>query len=87
MTSFGTILPYSRCRSPGDTIKITGSSGEITVRLVGIDAPETSKKKHEPGQPFIRKSTRHLTGMVLNKSVTVKSYGTDRYSRTLGEVL
>jgi endonuclease YncB( thermonuclease family) len=70
----------------GDTIKVTGSGGEITIRLVGIDAPETSKKKHEPGQPFSRKSTKHLAGMVLNKSVTVKSYGTDRYNRTLGVV-
>ncbi|MGD8714227.1 MAG: hypothetical protein PVG70_06765 [Desulfobacterales bacterium] len=34
----------------GDTFKVTGSGNEITVRLVGIDAPETSKKKLEPGQ-------------------------------------
>ncbi|MES0350248.1 MAG: hypothetical protein ABUK19_05975 [Desulfobacteria bacterium] len=29
----------------GDTIKAQGPEGEIRVRLMGIDAPETSKKK------------------------------------------
>ena len=33
-----------------------------------------------------RKSTKYLTSLVLNKSVEVKSYGTDRYGRTLGVV-
>ena len=70
----------------GDTIKVSGNGSKITVRLVGIDAPETSKKKNEPGQPYSKKSTKHLAGLVLNKSVAVKSYGTDRYGRTLGVV-
>jgi endonuclease YncB( thermonuclease family) len=70
----------------GDTIKVTGNGSNIIVRLVGIDAPETSKKKHEPGQPFSRKSTKHLASLVLNKSVDVRSYGNDRYGRTLGVI-
>jgi micrococcal nuclease len=70
----------------GDTIKVTGNGSKITIRLVGIDAPETSKKKHETGQPFSQKSTKHLASLVLNKSVDVKSYGTGRYGRTLGVV-
>jgi endonuclease YncB( thermonuclease family) len=70
----------------GNTIKVSDNGSNITVRLVGIDAPETSKKKNESGQPYSKKSTRHLAGFVLNKSVTVKSYGTDRYGRTLGVV-
>ena len=68
----------------GDTVKVTGNDGKMTIRLVGIDAPETSKKKNEPGQPFSRKSTKYLTSLTLNKSVELKSYGTDRYGRTLG---
>ena len=72
----------------GDTIKVSGNGeSKITVRLVGIDAPETSKKKNKPGQPYSKKSTKHLAGLVLNKSVTVKSYGTDRYGRILGVVI
>lgn len=70
----------------GDTIKVIGDGSKITVRLVGIDAPETSKKKHKLGQPFSQKSTKYLASLVLNKSVTVKSYGPDRYGRTLGVV-
>lgn len=70
----------------GDTIKVSRDGTTITVRLVGIDAPERSKRKNEPGQPFSRKSTKHLASLVLNKSVTVKSYGKDRYGRTLGVV-
>ena len=62
----------------GDTIKVSSNGSKITVRLVRIDAPETSKKKNEPGQPYSKKSTKHLAGLVLNKSVTVKSYGTIR---------
>ena len=70
----------------GDTVKVTGNDVKMTIRLVGIDAPETSKKKNEPGQPFSRKSTKYLANLVLNKSVEVKSYGTDRYGRILGVV-
>jgi endonuclease YncB( thermonuclease family) len=70
----------------GDTIKVTGDGSKITIRLVGIDAPETSKKKHETGQPFSQKSTKHLASLVLNKVVDLKSYGTGRYGRTLGVV-
>lgn len=70
----------------GDTIKITGNGSKATVRFVGIDAPETYKKKNQPGQPFSRKSTKYLASLVLNKTVEIKSYGTDRYGRILGEV-
>jgi len=40
------------CVSDGDTIKVRDASDEMTIRLVGIDAPEISGRKHEPGQPF-----------------------------------
>ena len=83
--SFGGQFMVTRV-TDGDTIKIAADGSKITVRLVGIDAPETSKKKNQPGQPFSRKSTKYLANLVLNKSVEVKSYGTDRYGRTLGVV-
>jgi micrococcal nuclease len=70
----------------GDTVKVTGNGEKMTVRLVGIDAPEASKKKNQPGQPFSRKSTNYLANLVLNKSVDLKLYGTGRYGRTLGVV-
>jgi endonuclease YncB( thermonuclease family) len=44
------------------------------------------KRKTNPVSRIAKKSTKHLAGFVLNKSVAVKSYGTDRYGRTLGVV-
>ena len=70
----------------GDTITVTQNGFKTTIRLVGIDAPEKSRKKHEPGQPFSQTSTKYLAGMVLNKNVDIVSYGNDRYGRTLGVV-
>ena len=70
----------------GDTIKVTNNGTTSTIRLVGIDAPETSKRRHEPGQPYSKKSTKHHASLVLNKSVSIKSNGRDRYGRTLGVV-
>ena len=70
----------------GDTIHVMGNGTETTIRLVGIDAPETSKNKREPGQPFGQTATKHLAGLVLNKSVEFKTYGTDRYGRVLAVV-
>jgi hypothetical protein len=57
----------------GDTIKVRSSSGETTIILVGIDAPEVSHKKGEPGQPFSQQATKYLAGMVLNKRVDIPS--------------
>ena len=70
----------------GDTIKVRSISGETTIRLVGIDAPEVSHKKREPGQPFSQQATKYLAGLVLNKTVDIKEYGHDRYGRILGVV-
>ena len=70
----------------GDTIKVRSISGETNIRLVGIDAPELSHKKREPGQPFSQQATKYLAGLVLNKTVDIKEYGHDRYGRILGVV-
>ena len=70
----------------GDTIKAATDHMGIIVRLVGIDAPEKSRKKGEPGQPFSQKATKYLASLVLKKTITIKEYGTDRYGRILGMV-
>jgi endonuclease YncB( thermonuclease family) len=70
----------------GDTIKVAADHMEIIVRLVGIDAPELGRKKNQPGQPYSRKATKYLAKLVLNKTITIKEYGTDRYKRILGVV-
>jgi endonuclease YncB( thermonuclease family) len=65
---------------------VTQNGFKTTIRLVGIDAPEKSRKKHEPGQPFSQASTKYLVSLVLNKYVDMVPYGADRYGRTLGVV-
>ena len=70
----------------GDTIKVTENGDKITIRLVGIDAPEISKKKHLPGQPFCLKAKEYLSTLVLNKVVNIKFYGKDASGKSLGEI-
>ena len=70
----------------GNTVKAESQGYAFTIRLVGIDAPETSKKKNEPGQPFSQRAKTLLQMLVLNKTVELESYGLDRYSRVLGVI-
>ena len=70
----------------GDTVLVSGGSGQRVVRLLGIDAPETSKASGEPGQPYSRKAQQHLADLILNRSVTLVLYGQDRYQRLLAIV-
>jgi micrococcal nuclease len=70
----------------GDTIKVIDNGKEVTIRLVGIDAPEISKKKHRPGQPFCLKAKEYLSTLVLNKVVNIKFYGKDESGKSLGEI-
>lgn len=79
--------PYKCTRVvDGDTIHVIVDGADTAIRLVGIDAPETSKSKRDPGQPFSQVATKHLAALVLNKAVSFKTYGTDRYGRALGVV-
>ena len=57
-----------------------------SIRLVGIDTPEKSRKKGQPGQPYSQKATKFLAGMVLNHDVSIETYGKDLYGRILGVV-
>jgi len=70
----------------GDTVKASGLDIEIMVRLAGIDAPETSHRKHQAGQPFGDTSKKFLAGLVLNKDVEIKGYGLGPHNRILGEI-
>lgn len=66
--------------SDGDTITcLTSSKTQIKVRLNQIDAPESK-------QAFGTQAKKSLSDMVFNKQIIVKSTGTDKYGRTLGEL-
>ena len=70
----------------GDTVKAEGYDIEIKVRLLGIDAPETSKSKRDPGQSYSQQAKKHLAGLILNKVVEIKGYGLGPYNRILGVI-
>ena len=58
----------------------------LKVRLAGIDTPETSKSKRDPGQPFSQHAKKYLASLILNKVVEIKYYVFDRYYRVLGVI-
>ena len=66
----------------GDTITVTNGAQKIRVRLACIDAPETSQS------PYGMESRQALQKMLsIGAEVTVRTKATDRYGRTVGEVL
>jgi len=66
----------------GDTLTLSDSKGvEHSIRFEHIDAPEVN-----PKQGYGTTSRDALSALVLNKSVTVKVSGQDRYKRNLGVV-
>ena len=66
----------------GDTISVRVGSKRIKVRLACIDAPETSQS------PYGMDARKKLQGLLpVGSQVTLKTKTTDRYGRTVGEVL
>jgi endonuclease YncB( thermonuclease family) len=58
----------------------------IVVRLYGVDAPETAKKKTETSQPFGEEATQFTKDFVFHKVVTIKLLRRDKYRRIVAEV-
>jgi len=66
----------------GDTIRVSEGSRRITVRLACIDAPESSQ------QPWGARSTALLKQLTpVGTEVTLRVQTTDRYGRTVAELL
>jgi micrococcal nuclease len=66
--------------SDGDTIGVMHQGREEKIRLHGIDAPERK-------QPFGIRAKLYSAGLAFEKDVTVKPRGTDRYGRTIADVI
>jgi len=70
--------------SDGDTLVVLRDEGgrprQVKIRLLGIDAPETS-------QPFGRVCRDNLARYVAGKDVAVEAGKLDRYGRTLGKIM
>lgn len=72
----------------GDTCTARDNMGIIsTLRLTGIDAPETFKSKRCPGQAFAEDSTKLLQNLVVGKSLKVIINSSDRYGRYLATLI
>ena len=66
----------------GDTVRVSEGSKRITVRLACIDAPETSQR------PWGARSTAFLKQLTpVGSEVTLREQTTDRYGRTVAELL
>ena len=66
----------------GDTIRVSEGSRRLTIRLACIDAPETSQR------PWGPRSTAFLKQLTpVGSEVTLKVQTTDRYGRTVAELL
>lgn len=70
----------------GDMIKATGHGAEFTIRLAGIDAPELCPQDSDLAQPFSTEAKEYLQSLILNKRVSLKSYGEKRYGVLWGVI-
>lgn len=68
--------------SDGDTCAVQVAGLALKVRLAGIDAPETGRKKGG-GQPFARESKEALNQMAAGKKLQIAQYGLDAFNRPL----
>jgi len=66
--------------SDGDTLTVLRDRSPIKIRLHGIDAPET-------GQDFGNRAKQGASALAFGKTVTVRPRDTDRYGRTVAEVI
>lgn len=57
----------------------------ISVRLYGVDAPETAKFGN-PAQPYALDAKEYISNQVNDKVVRVKLLRKDQYSRVIGSV-
>jgi endonuclease YncB( thermonuclease family) len=64
----------------GDTITVLDGTTQVRVRLNGIDCPEK-------GQAFGSQARRLTSELAFGRAVTVRPVGSDRYGRTLAEVV
>lgn len=66
--------------SDGDTIKVLHNGNAEKIRLHGIDCPEK-------GQAYGNNAKQFTSAMVFGKDVTVQVKDTDKYGRTVADVI
>jgi endonuclease YncB( thermonuclease family) len=68
--------------SDGDTCAVQVAGFAFKARLIGVDAPETGRRKGE-GQPFASEAKEALNRMVAGKRLEITQHGLDGYNRPL----
>ena len=63
----------------GDTIVAMLNGHAQTIRLNGIDCPETGESKGNRAKKFVTQS-------ILGKNVVLKTHGKDKYGRTIADL-
>lgn len=63
----------------GDTIIVLYNESKTIVRLNGIDCPEKS-------QTFGQEASQFISNLILEKTITIKNTGKDRYERVIGDI-
>nr|WP_206108259.1 thermonuclease family protein [Paludisphaera soli] len=67
--------------SDGDTLTVlTEEKRQVKIRLHGIDAPES-------GQDFGQRAKQAASELAFGKAATIRPVDTDRYGRTVAEVI
>lgn len=66
----------------GDTLKFNGK----TVRIIGIDAPETYSGGSKPVGEFGQDAKNYLYWFAANHTISIEPKGTDSYGRVLAYV-
>lgn len=71
----------------GDTINVRTSTGEVTVRLIGVNTPET-RHPTKGAEPYGKEAKEFTKKVLLGKRVYLEFdvQRTDRYGRTLAYV-
>ena len=64
----------------GDTIEVLHNNRAERIRLSGIDCPEKA-------QAYGQKAKHAASALTFGKDVTLRTHGTDKYGRTLADVL
>lgn len=72
--------------SDGDTFNILVDGKQRRIRMASIDAPEVTKDKQHPGQPFSQASKEALATLIAGKTLTLHCFEKDRYERYVCDV-
>jgi endonuclease YncB( thermonuclease family) len=64
----------------GDTIEVLRNHHAERIRLNGMDCPEK-------GQAYGKRAKQAASELVFGKEVTLRTFGKDKYGRTLADVI